>query len=333
MKLFNVDKKGDLIELEKLDFQAEDVYLIDDSENHTIYVWVGNDVDQDKKDITARLARKIDKDKGGSCKILIMKQKREYGSFMAMMEDLKKGLIPGKTTEKRPELKLDSSVEIEAISEDDLENRITAWLSQYSSHIEVKKDDDDLTDLVVDEVKDELITDKDTIVPEKEIEDASATEQRIIAWLKQLLTIQSGDIEPVEEFDELSEVYEEEPRELDAISWLRRYISARNITVEEIIESMKRDGIKPSFLNERDDTDFESKVRVGAYFISLSKNSYDDLCWYLAEKIQNINLNTPTEDEIRTKAEEIFQSSSTYDELCWLNAEMDLLIRGRFFEL
>ena len=74
-----------------------------DQDKNTIYIWVGLEVPQAKKDIIADIARKIDKERGGSAKILIMKQKREYGSFLAMMHDLERGLIPGKSIERRPE--------------------------------------------------------------------------------------------------------------------------------------------------------------------------------------------------------------------------------------
>ena len=49
------------------------------------------------------MARRLDKERGGSTKILIMKEKREYGSFLAMMHNLEKGLIPGVSVERRPE--------------------------------------------------------------------------------------------------------------------------------------------------------------------------------------------------------------------------------------
>ena len=278
MKLFNVSQKGELLVLEKLDFLNEDVYLIDDSQNHTIYVWVGNDVDQNKKDTTARLARKIDKEKGGSCKILIMKQKREYGSFMVMMDDLKKGLIPGETTEKRPELKLEVPSELHEEAEDDVTQRIVAWFTQVQSLFQP------------------------------------------VAKLDEIPAIETIQVE------------EEKDESLDSISWLRQYVSSREITAEEIVEMMKKEGISPSFLDESDDSDFESKIRLAAYFISLSKNTYNELCWYLAEKIQTINLGDPDKDDIKSKAEEIFLSSSTYDELCWLNAEMDILTKKSFLE-
>ena len=97
MHLFNISDKGELLKVERLTFDENYVFLVDDEDKNTIYIWVGLGVPQSKKDITADIARKIDKERGGSAKILIMKQKREYGSFLAMMHDLKKGLIPGKT--------------------------------------------------------------------------------------------------------------------------------------------------------------------------------------------------------------------------------------------
>ena len=93
MRLFKISEKGELIKLDKLIFEEVDVYLVDDEEKNTIYIWVGLKVHQEKKDITADIARKLDKERGGSTKILIMKEKREYGSFLAMMHNLEKGLM------------------------------------------------------------------------------------------------------------------------------------------------------------------------------------------------------------------------------------------------
>ncbi|MFW9947912.1 MAG: hypothetical protein ACFFDX_13895 [Candidatus Odinarchaeota archaeon] len=75
------------------------------------------------------------------------------------------------------------------------------------------------------------------------------------------------------------------------------------------------------------DTALETKshIDVAAYYLSLEKHFYDELCWKLAEKIQKKALSIPSEEDIRKKAEEIFNLSKTYDELCWLNAEFDVL--------
>ncbi|MFX0057139.1 MAG: hypothetical protein ACFE85_06315 [Candidatus Hodarchaeota archaeon] len=244
MKLYQISDNGDLFELNRLDFKENDVYLVDDMEKNTVYMWVGLEVPEYKKDITAAWARRLDKERGGSSKILIMKQKREYGSFLAMMEDLRKGLIPGNTVERRPELILEKpKKEIELVSKQD------------------KRDDEVITS------------------------EKSELETRILAWLNQIKTYRGLETEKVHKETE---------------------------EIEEI--------------------DFETQIREAAYFLSLDRYTYDELCWMLAEKIQKINMKMPSIEDIRKKAEEVFNSSSTYDELCWLNAEMDVLILRKYIE-
>jgi len=144
MKLYRISKKGEIIELDRLDFNENEVYLVDDEIKRKVYIWVGLEVPQYKKDITAAWARKIDQSRSSISKILIMKQNREYGSFLSMMDNLSKGLLPGETIEHRPELVLQESVKtVKSISvqepeekkEDELESRIYAWLNQLKSII------------------------------------------------------------------------------------------------------------------------------------------------------------------------------------------------------
>ncbi|MFX1273603.1 MAG: hypothetical protein ACFFBP_11545 [Promethearchaeota archaeon] len=105
MKLYKISEEGTLNEVNKLDFIEDDVYIVDDDK--TIYIWVGLKVPQSLKDTTASTARQLDKERGGASKILIMKQNREYGSFLAIMSQLKKGLKAGIDVERRPELELE----------------------------------------------------------------------------------------------------------------------------------------------------------------------------------------------------------------------------------
>ncbi|MHA1932403.1 MAG: hypothetical protein ACW96X_07665 [Promethearchaeota archaeon] len=273
MRLFKINDNGELGSLERLFFEENDVYLVDDKENNTIYIWVGNNVDQDKKDITGEIARKLDKERGGSTKILIMKQKREYGSFLAMMHDLEKGLIPGETVERRPEfvfkvppesiesVKLDGTPEKR---EETVESRIIQWLTQIKEHR--------------------------TIVP-KEKQEKITESVKFIKFEKDTAEIKSQDKLQFEKTIFIKEVKEEE---------------------EEI--------------------DLNTQVREAAYYLSLKKYTYDELCWLLSEQIQKINLKLPSIEDIKQKAEEVFQSGCTYDELCWLNAEMDFLIKKSFLE-
>ena len=249
MNLYSIDDKGNLLELDKLDFDDHHVYLIDDIEKKTLYVWVGIDVPQYKKDLTAAWARRFDKDRGGACKILIMIQKREYGSFLSMMDQLKKGLIPGRSTERRPELVLLSPTE-------------------------------------------EIPT---TTEEEPGETEAQVVESGTVAWLKQLAKHRKPLVE--------------EP------------------IVEEVLSIEE-----PDTQENDEDIGLESQIREAAYYLSLKKYSYNDLCWLLAETIQKINIGMPSLEDIRKKAEEVFNSSSTYDELCWLNAEMDLLIDQQYLE-
>ncbi|MFW9949183.1 MAG: hypothetical protein ACFFKA_03535 [Candidatus Thorarchaeota archaeon] len=249
MNLYSIDDKGSLIELSNLEFENHHVYLIDDNEKNTLYIWVGSEVPQYKKDLTAAWARRFDKDRGGACKILIMKQKREYGSFLSMMEHLKKGLIPGKSTERRPELVLVNPSEEPPMKIEE-------------ETVEVKDDIDELG---------------------------------TIAWLRQL----SKHRKPY------SEVFK-----------LERSASIKGSEEPADVEEIN----------------LESQIREAAYYLSLKKYSYNDLCWLLAEIIQRVNLGMPSLEDIRKKAEEVFNSSSTYDELCWLNAEMDILIEKEFLE-
>ena len=261
MKFYKINEKGDLIELNKLEFDNQSVYLIDDDKKNTLFIWVGLDVPQYKKEITAAWARRFDKDRGGSCKILIMKQNREYGSFLSMMDELKKGLIPGETIERRPELILKEpteppkpvyDVEVQEEKEDEVETRIKAWLAQKKEYNQL-------------------------------------------------------DVEaPVDKPDE-------------------PVIILETLEVEEVVEEDIDEEIE-------EEIGLESQIREAAYYLSLKKYSYNDLCWLLAETIQKVNLGMPSLEEIREKAEEVFNSSSTYDELCWLNAEMDLLIELNFLE-
>ncbi|MBY8987057.1 MAG: hypothetical protein KGD61_01270 [Candidatus Lokiarchaeota archaeon] len=249
MNLYSIDDKGNLIELSNLEFENNHVYLIDDIEKKTLYIWVGLDVLQYKKDLAAAWARRIDKDRGSACKILIMMQKREYGSFLSMMDHLKKGLIPGKSTERRPELVLLAPTE-ESLYPTNEEN---------------------------EEIKEDLF------------------ESGTVAWLKQLKKHRKPVAEKLTEETEPSIKEQEE------------------LVVEE------RVGL-------------ESQIREAAYYLALKRYSYNDLCWLLAESIENVRLELPSLEDIHKKAEEVFNSSSTYDELCWLNAQMDILIEHQFLE-
>jgi hypothetical protein len=107
-----------------------------------VYIWAGVKSSEKKKEYGAEFARQIEREQSGMVRILIMKQNREYGSFLAMMEDLKRGLIPGKHTERRAEMKLTIPMkpqekELKLKSKevrDKTEYQILAWLEQQKLH-------------------------------------------------------------------------------------------------------------------------------------------------------------------------------------------------------
>ncbi len=128
MQLFIIEENGDLTKVNKLDFIDEAIYLVDDDE--TIYIWVGNEASQNKKIITANIARRLESELDEYSKILIMKQRREYGSFLAMMDNLKKGILPGVSVERRPELILEKPPESIISKEGSLDTDVSEELQK-----------------------------------------------------------------------------------------------------------------------------------------------------------------------------------------------------------
>jgi hypothetical protein len=303
MKFFSINEKGDLIELNKLDFDNnQNVYLIDDDKKNTVFIWVGLDVPQYRKEITAAWARKFDKDRGGSCKILIMKQNREYGSFLAMMPELKKGLIP----ERRPELILEVPTEpLKPLFDVEAQDR---------------------PELILEEP---IETPKPAVIEEVQEEKEDEVGTRINAWLTQSKEYRISEPQkPKTEPDEPVDKSEEPVDDSDEPVIIMESLGFEEVVEEEVEEVIEEDVAE----EDEEEIGLESQIREAAYYLSLRKYSYNDLCWLLAETIQKINLGMPSLEEIRKKAEEVFNSSSTYDELCWLNAEMDLLIELNYLE-
>ncbi|MBA7621204.1 hypothetical protein ES703_28562 [subsurface metagenome] len=195
-----------------------------------------------------------------------MKQKREYGSFLAMMHNLKKGLIPGKTIERRPEF----------VFEMPPESIRSVGLDGTPEEREIK------------------------------------IETRIGQWLQQIKDYRR--VEPQKKLQETS----------DAVKFIKFEESPDKVEVNGKSELEAR--------LKSEEPDLKTQVKEAAYYLSLDRYSYNELCWMLAEKIQNMNIDMPSIEDIKRKAEEVFNSSCAYDELCWLNAEMDILIEKSFLE-
>ncbi|MFX1380407.1 MAG: hypothetical protein ACFFA4_15080 [Promethearchaeota archaeon] len=261
MQLYSISDKGELVELDKLLFEENDVYLIDDEEKNTIYIWVGLEVPQPKKDITAEIARKIDKERGGSIKILIMKQKREYGSFLAMMHNLEKGLIPGKTVERRPEFVFETpperikSIGLNGIPEEreiNIETRIRQWFQQIQAHqrIEPPRKPQEATDTV------------------KFIRFESSKEKK------------EGKIQPQKEKPE-KQIVDEEPETTPIKFQIREaayYFSLKGYTYNELCWILA-EKIQKINLDMPSIEDIKQKAEQ----VFNSSCTYDELCWLNAE--------------------------------------------------
>jgi hypothetical protein len=144
-------------------------------------------------------------------------------------------------------------------------------------------------------------------------------ETRIIEWHQQIKKHRKS--EPLQHVEEVPQ----------AVKFVRIEKTPAEIITEEKkpVEDITP---KEEIIEEEVEPDFKSQIREAAYFISLAKYSYNDLCWMLAEKIQKMSLEMPSIEDIKTKAEEVFRSSCSYDELCWLNAEMEHLIKKSYLE-
>jgi deoxyribodipyrimidine photolyase-like uncharacterized protein len=131
------------------------------------------------------------------------------------------------------------------------------------------------------------------------------------------------------ETQKVPEVKQYDETETLIMRWFEQIKSHREVEVESKVQDISEQvEIKSDEdFDSKEKFDFETQTREGAYFFSLKHFTYDELCWFLAEKIQKINFGMPSLENIRTKAEEIFHSSITYDELCWLNSEIDLLLK------
>ncbi|MFO8018960.1 MAG: hypothetical protein R6U96_10015 [Promethearchaeia archaeon] len=294
MQLFKIDNKGALSELNKLEFIEDDAYIIDDES--TIYLWFGNEISKRQKDKAIQKARKLNKDRNGSAKLLSMKQNKEYGSFMAMMDDLQNGIKEGDVP-RRAEFKLDID---------------------KSKEIEKKEKQSEKKEIEEEEKKKEIIkSEKKEKQPKEAKEEEEEKELGVHQWLKQQQKYRTTKEEKIEAGSQKKEPIQE-PEE-----------DTSNAVVSPETKVQEKSTVEKK---EEPEMDFEEDVKTAAYFVSQKGHSYEDLCYILAEKII---LEQPfgyaSKEQIRKKAKEIFHSSTSYDELCWLIGEMNVLIETNFY--
>jgi hypothetical protein len=104
VKLFNVYENGALRKVDRVDFADHKVFLIDDSK--TIYLWIGRDSSQSKRNLSEKRAKKMISKRTKKTQLEILHQGKEYGRFLTMIEMLRKGISSNTPLKRRNELKL-----------------------------------------------------------------------------------------------------------------------------------------------------------------------------------------------------------------------------------
>jgi len=191
MQFFKINEKGNLNEINQLDFEENRIFLVDDEK--TIYIWFGNKVSKNIQDLSIKTARILNKKRSGAAKLLLMTQGREYGAFKAMMGDLKKGLKAGVDVERRPELELKppkTLIEAEKEKEKEKEkaqegpSNIEKWHTQLTQHrtsASVQKQPE--TKEEPPKIKEDLVIEQPLEEPEEEEEDTFEAAVKLKAFL------------------------------------------------------------------------------------------------------------------------------------------------------
>jgi len=126
MLIYSVTENGALRKVNKVDFNENKVFLIDDFK--IMYIWQGQKASTKKRNFSIKRADRLKSERDKPVKIQIISQDQEYGSFLAIMDILKKGLQATESLEKRPELKIkynQTQELIEAGLDPDFEAEIT----------------------------------------------------------------------------------------------------------------------------------------------------------------------------------------------------------------
>jgi hypothetical protein len=191
-----------------------------------------------------------------------MKQKREYGSFLAMMHNLEKGLIPGETVERRPEfvfkvppesiesVKLDGTPQKREVT---VESRIIQWLTQIKAH-------------------------RTNVLKEKP--DKITESVKFIKFETEITKIKSQDKPPIERTT-ITEEVKEEAEELDLNTYVKDaayYLSLKKYTYDELCwllsERIQKISLKLPSIED---------IKEKAEEVFQSGCTYDELCWLNAE--------------------------------------------------
>lgn len=142
MLFYSIAENGYLRKVNKIDFNGNKAFLVDDVKK--IYVWLGEKTSKKKKELSIKRAEFLKSKRKKPTKIEIINQNQEFGSFLAIMDILRKGIIPTASIKRRPELKIkfeDTMELLEAGLDPDFEAEITITAHKLSQE---KKSYEDL---------------------------------------------------------------------------------------------------------------------------------------------------------------------------------------------
>jgi len=79
--------------------------------------------------------------------------------------------------------------------------------------------------------------------------------------------------------------------------------------------------------------DLLEEINVAAYYLARQDNTYDRLCWTLAEKrLMYKNPETDFSDvQVNQNAAAIYVSCCEYDIMCYLIAQLDILLKYELY--
>ena len=141
MQLYTVYENGVLRKVDKLNFNENRAFLIDDI--NTIYLWFGSKTSKKKREFALNKSNILNAKRKGIAKIQTIFQDKEYGAFLAIKDILKKGLKPDASVDKRPELEIEFEDTIELIEagiDPDFEAEITIAAHNLSQEKNSYKD-------------------------------------------------------------------------------------------------------------------------------------------------------------------------------------------------
>ncbi|MHA1724449.1 MAG: hypothetical protein ACTSXH_06355 [Promethearchaeota archaeon] len=105
MRLFKLGDKKELIEINKIPFDSGEIYVVDDDDD-IVNIWIGSKSTSEKRDFAKKYKEKLEQERGKEIRILIMEENQEYGTFLAIMDDLKGDNAVIRISQKLKEFKL-----------------------------------------------------------------------------------------------------------------------------------------------------------------------------------------------------------------------------------